>query len=472
MLRRRLDRGAAPPSARQVVDADACWRCGSRWNRSACTTMCCATWCRWRPAPGAIRQVAVGASPRAELDLIQLARARALLLGRDYVIPEDVKALATPAVAHRISCGRRCGCGASAVDVVEELLRRLPVPRPDRPGRTRRRRPQTCPTSAIVRWRASPLTHALAPSARRWPCAGGGRVVLAIDRLRRAAARRAVLAGLAAPGAAAAGARGAGRAALLRIRTGRIVGAGVRPAWCGGTEVARRRPTLHARSTPRDGDDGIGGAVGPVRTGLTVTAVGGGLLTGPPRFPSRSCGCSRWRRRSRLRSPRHTSGPHRRPPHPPIRFGRRVRGHPRLRAGRPAAERQLAGECPARPAARHRPDHGPRRGRRGAVRHHPAGTGPGVGCLHRPCAGRRRWCRRPCSAATGRGRRPRCPAAMARRRHRARQFYRILDTVLDSGDGFETTNGTLAPAGGVAAGPWSSRSPPCWTPTSRCRCWS
>ena len=48
-------------------------------------------------------QVAVGASPRAELDLVQLARARALLLGRDYVIPEDVKALAVPAMAHRIS---------------------------------------------------------------------------------------------------------------------------------------------------------------------------------------------------------------------------------------------------------------------------------------------------------------------------------------------------------------------------------
>ena len=48
-------------------------------------------------------QVAVGASPRAELDLVQLARARALLLGRDYVIPEDVKTLAVPAMAHRIS---------------------------------------------------------------------------------------------------------------------------------------------------------------------------------------------------------------------------------------------------------------------------------------------------------------------------------------------------------------------------------
>ena len=75
-------------------------------------------------------QVAVGASPRAELDLVQLARARALLAGRDYVIPEDVKALARPALAHRISLRpemwvRQVRSG----DVVDDLLRRVPVPR-------------------------------------------------------------------------------------------------------------------------------------------------------------------------------------------------------------------------------------------------------------------------------------------------------------------------------------------------------
>jgi MoxR-like ATPase len=75
-------------------------------------------------------QVAVGASPRAELDLVQLARARALLVGRDYVIPEDVKALAVPAMAHRISLRPEMWVRqVRTSDVVEELLRRLPVPR-------------------------------------------------------------------------------------------------------------------------------------------------------------------------------------------------------------------------------------------------------------------------------------------------------------------------------------------------------
>ena len=48
-------------------------------------------------------QVLVGASPRGSLALLLLARARAVLAGRDYVMPEDVKEVAVPALAHRIT---------------------------------------------------------------------------------------------------------------------------------------------------------------------------------------------------------------------------------------------------------------------------------------------------------------------------------------------------------------------------------
>ena len=48
-------------------------------------------------------QVLVGASPRGSLALLLCARARAVLDDRDYVIPEDVKAFAASALAHRIS---------------------------------------------------------------------------------------------------------------------------------------------------------------------------------------------------------------------------------------------------------------------------------------------------------------------------------------------------------------------------------
>jgi MoxR-like ATPase len=48
------------------------------------------------------RTVMVGASPRGALALMQAARARALLRGREFVVPEDVKAVAVPALAHRL----------------------------------------------------------------------------------------------------------------------------------------------------------------------------------------------------------------------------------------------------------------------------------------------------------------------------------------------------------------------------------
>src|ERR1700720_3802401 len=130
MLRRRLDRGSAQSTVHQVVDAPDLL--AMRESVEQVTVhedvlryvVSLATATRQHP------QVAVGASPRAELDLVQLARARALLLGRDYVIPEDVKSLAVPTMAHRISLRPEMWVRrVHASDVVAELLRRLPVPR-------------------------------------------------------------------------------------------------------------------------------------------------------------------------------------------------------------------------------------------------------------------------------------------------------------------------------------------------------
>jgi MoxR-like ATPase len=74
--------------------------------------------------------VTLGVSPRGTLALLQLCRARALVEGRDYVIPEDVKALAVPAWAHRLSLRPEMWVRRSTTeDVVAELLNTLPVPR-------------------------------------------------------------------------------------------------------------------------------------------------------------------------------------------------------------------------------------------------------------------------------------------------------------------------------------------------------
>jgi MoxR-like ATPase len=130
MLRRRLDRGSVEPTINQVVDAHDLLAMRESVEQVSVhqdvlhyvVSLASAT--RHHP------QVAVGASPRAEIDLVQLARARALLLGRDYVIPEDIKELATPVVAHRITLRPEMWVRKiQGSDIVEELLRRLPVPR-------------------------------------------------------------------------------------------------------------------------------------------------------------------------------------------------------------------------------------------------------------------------------------------------------------------------------------------------------
>jgi MoxR-like ATPase len=69
------------------------------------------------------RRVYLGASPRASLALLQAAKARALIGGRDFVLPDDVKAMAVPVLAHRLILTPEAELeGASADVVVHEAL--------------------------------------------------------------------------------------------------------------------------------------------------------------------------------------------------------------------------------------------------------------------------------------------------------------------------------------------------------------
>jgi MoxR-like ATPase len=73
--------------------------------------------------------VLVGSSPRGSLALLLLARARAAMAGRDFVVPEDVKDVAVPALAHRITL--RPEMWLRRVDpsfVVHEVLQAVPAP--------------------------------------------------------------------------------------------------------------------------------------------------------------------------------------------------------------------------------------------------------------------------------------------------------------------------------------------------------
>ena len=81
-------------------------------------------------ATRASQSTAVGASPRGSLALLKLARCRAALRGRDFVLPDDVKAVAVPALAHRLVLRPELWVQrVSAEDVVREVLDAVPTPR-------------------------------------------------------------------------------------------------------------------------------------------------------------------------------------------------------------------------------------------------------------------------------------------------------------------------------------------------------
>jgi MoxR-like ATPase len=72
---------------------------------------------------------AVGASPRGSLALLKLARCKAALAGRDFVLPDDVKAIGVPALAHRLVLRPELWVQRiSAEDVVREVLAGVPTP--------------------------------------------------------------------------------------------------------------------------------------------------------------------------------------------------------------------------------------------------------------------------------------------------------------------------------------------------------
>ena len=75
-------------------------------------------------------RLALGASPRAGVALMRVARARALLEGRLFVTPDDVRAVAVPVLAHRLQlAGAARAAGDGAAGIVDELVARTPVPR-------------------------------------------------------------------------------------------------------------------------------------------------------------------------------------------------------------------------------------------------------------------------------------------------------------------------------------------------------
>lgn len=74
--------------------------------------------------------IVMGVSPRGTLALLNASRAYAMVCGRDFVTPEDIKALAVPVLAHRLIL-QRGGSRSNGADVMADILDQVPVPTED-----------------------------------------------------------------------------------------------------------------------------------------------------------------------------------------------------------------------------------------------------------------------------------------------------------------------------------------------------
>ncbi|WP_443217804.1 AAA family ATPase [Saccharothrix sp. CCNWYY140] len=129
VLRRRLARQREETEVEPVLDTDRLLELQRGVEQVAvdedvlryCVDLAAST--RAHPA------VEVGASPRGAQALVLVGRALAVLDGRDFVLPEDVKECAVPALAHRLTLRPETWTsGVAGVDVVTELLGRVPGP--------------------------------------------------------------------------------------------------------------------------------------------------------------------------------------------------------------------------------------------------------------------------------------------------------------------------------------------------------
>ncbi len=205
VLARRLDRGEDEVSSSPSSTRRGCSRCSARSSRCTLPSRSGSTWSTSSPRPRASTRLQIGSSPRGTLALLKLSRAKATLAGRDFVTPDDVKAIAVPALAHRLTLRPELWVQrVRGEDIVREALDSVPTPaaedaRPDakpnsasgrvrrrdgaragrrhRPGQDRARRPRRAvraPPGPRARARRRP-ERARAARARPEPRARGRR---------------------------------------------------------------------------------------------------------------------------------------------------------------------------------------------------------------------------------------------------------------------------------------------------------
>lgn len=128
ILQRRRE-GAALQRLQPVGSAQDVLGLRSRWEQVRCAPELLRYIVQIARATREDECIALGVSPRGSAALMDAAAARALICGRDYTIPDDVKAMAGPVLGHRLRLSLQAGMkGHTAGEVLQRLLQRLPVP--------------------------------------------------------------------------------------------------------------------------------------------------------------------------------------------------------------------------------------------------------------------------------------------------------------------------------------------------------
>ena len=129
LLRRRARRGREAVELQPVLDAGALSELQAATEQVSVADDVLAYIVALASATREAEQTEAGASPRGSLALMRAARARAALAGRAFVTPDDVKALAVPALAHRLVLRPEAWVrGVSGADIVTGCLATVPTP--------------------------------------------------------------------------------------------------------------------------------------------------------------------------------------------------------------------------------------------------------------------------------------------------------------------------------------------------------
>jgi MoxR-like ATPase len=132
MVRRRLDRGQDHVELAQVIDAGELLAMRRSLEQIEVSPDLLDYVVAIVVATRSHPQIQVGASPRGSLAMVQLARGEALMRRRDYVIPDDVKQIAVPSLAHRVVLRPELWVRqVRSDDVIAGVTASVPTPRTD-----------------------------------------------------------------------------------------------------------------------------------------------------------------------------------------------------------------------------------------------------------------------------------------------------------------------------------------------------